>query len=112
MSVSPIIQELTSNLRSSKAQLNVVTQQLDRLERQDMLAKVTATELESYPVDKVWRSCGKAFILQDKSKYVDDLKHDEVIVKDQSKALLIKKNYLETTVEKIVMNLRAALAKK
>lgn len=77
-----------------------------------MLAKVTTSELESYPTDQVWRSCGKAFVLQDKSKYVQDLKHDETLLKDQTKALRIKKNYLETTVEKLVMNLKASLEKR
>lgn len=108
MSNLPIIQELTTNLRSSKAQLQSVEQQLALLERQEKLAKVVTEELKSYGTDKVWRSCGKAFVLQDKSKYVNDLKHDETVVKEQTKTLEIRKNYLETTVEKIVDNLRLA----
>lgn len=112
MSTSPIVQELATNLRTSKAQLEAVGQQLDLVERQEKLAQLTTKELESYPTDKIWRSCGKAFVLQDKSNYIEDLNHDEGILKDQSKALGIKKNYLETTVEKIVHNLKIALEKQ
>lgn len=108
MSSLPLVQELATNLRTSKAQLQSVEQQLALLERQEKIAKVVTEELKSYKTDKVWRSCGKAFVLQDKSKYVDDLQHDEKVVKEQTKALEIRKNYLETTVEKIVDNLRMA----
>lgn len=112
MSNTPLIQELTTNLRSSKAQLQSVNQQLSLLERQEKLARLTTEELSNYPTQNVWRSCGKAFVLQDKSKYIDDLKHDETVVQEQTKALKIKKNYLETTVEKIVDNLRAVIESK
>lgn len=112
MSNTPFIQELTTNLRASKAQLQSVDQQLSLLERQEKLAQLTTEELKTYPTDKVWRSCGKAFVLQDKSKYIEDLKHDENVVQEQTKALKIKKNYLDTTVEKIVENLRAAIGTK
>lgn len=108
MSTHPLLQELTTNLRSSKVQLQQVDQQLALLERQEKLARLVTEELKSYKTDQVWRSCGKAFVLQDKSKYVEDLRHDEDVVKEQSKALEIRKNYLETTVEKIVDNLRLA----
>ncbi|QLL30379.1 hypothetical protein HG536_0A01960 [Torulaspora globosa] len=112
MSATPFIQELTANLRASKAQLQSVEQQLGLLERQEKLAKLTTQELATYPTDKVWRSCGKAFILQEKSKYIDDLKHDQSVVQEQTKTLKIKKNYLETTVEKTVDNLKAAIESK
>ncbi|AQZ13334.1 PFD1 (YJL179W) [Zygosaccharomyces parabailii] len=104
-----LAQELATNLRASKTQLNTVNQQLAHLERQEQLAKVTTQELESYPADRVWRGCGKAFVLQDKSKYIDDLSHDVGVVKEQTKALRIKKNYLETTIDKIVQNLKAMM---
>lgn len=106
-----LAQELATNLRSSKAQLNTVNQQLLMLERQDKLAQVTTNELESYPVNKVWRGLGKAFVLQDKSKYVKDLNHDAGIVEEQNKALKVKQHYLETTIEKIVENLKALMEK-
>lgn len=112
MSNVPFMQELATNLRSSRAQLQTVDQQLNMLARQEKLAQVTTEELKSYPTDKVWRSCGKAFVLQDKSKYVDDLKHDETILKEQIKTLGIKKNYLETTIEKIVENLKNTIEKQ
>lgn len=106
-----LVQELATNLRASKAQLNSVNQQLALLERQEKLAKVTTKEIESYPIDKVWRGCGKAFVLQDKSKYIDDLGHDVSAVAEQTKALKIKQNYLETTIDKIVQNLKAMMEK-
>ena len=112
MSNLPIVQELTLNLRNSKFQLESVNQQLALLQRQEKLAEVTTKELDSYPNDKIWRSCGKTFILQDKSKYISDLNHDETVLKEQKKALDIKQKYLETTIEKTVDGLKAILAQK
>lgn len=112
MSQPNLITELSNTLRSYKAQLDTVTQQLTQLQRQEKLAQLTTKELESYPTDQVWRSCGKTFILQDKSKYINDLSHDEGIIKDQKKNLEIKQNYLQTSVEKTVDNLKAFMEKK
>lgn len=106
-----LVQELATNLRTSKIQLQTVNQQLDHLERQSKLADVTTRELDSYPTDKVWRSCGKTFILQDKGKYISDLKHDEGVLQEQVKTLKIKQNYLETTVDKTVDHLKKAIEK-
>ncbi|SCV00913.1 LAMI_0G08108g1_1 [Lachancea mirantina] len=101
-----ILQEMASSLRSSKAQLEVVNMQLSRLERQQKLASVTAKELESYPVENVWRSCGKMFMFQDKAKYVTELSQDEKSVEEQIKAMKIKQHYLQTTVDNTVESLR------
>ena len=101
-----IVQEMAAALRTTKAQLDMVTAQLAHLERQKLLAEVTSKELDSYPTDTVWRGCGKMFILQDKKTYSKDLSHDEQTVKDQIKALQIKKNYLQTTVDNTVESLR------
>ncbi|CCD23068.1 prefolding complex chaperone subunit NDAI_0B00340 [Naumovozyma dairenensis CBS 421] len=109
MSSSSLIQEMTTTLRTSKGQLDVVNQQLSHLERQEKIAQVTTKELDSYPNDDVWRSCGKAFVLQKKNEYIKDLNHDENLLKDQKKALEIKQNYLKTTVEKTVDGLKAVL---
>ena len=107
--MSQIAQEMTVSLRNARTQLDMVNQQLAYLDRQEKLAELTKKELESYPTDKEWRSCGKSFILQDKSKYVNDLSHDETVLLDQRKTLKIKKNYLETTVEKTIDNLKALM---
>lgn len=97
---------MAASLRTSKAQLEVVNSQLGQLDRQRKLAQLTAQELESYPVEKVWRSCGKAFVLQDRAQYTADLSSDEKLVEEQAKALKIKQNYLQTTVENTVESLR------
>lgn len=89
--MSQIAQEMTVSLRNARTQLDMVNQQLAYLDRQEKLAELTKKELESYPTDKVWRSCGKSFILQDKSKYVNDLSHDETVLLDQRKTLKIKR---------------------
>lgn len=96
-------------MRTTKAQLDMVTAQLAHLERQKLLAEVTSKELDSYPTDTVWRGCGKMFILQDKNTYSKDLSHDEQTVKDQIKALQIKKNYLQTTADNTVESLRRVI---
>ncbi|CAI4044305.1 hypothetical protein SUVZ_10G0300 [Saccharomyces uvarum] len=107
--MSQIAQEMTASLRNSRTQLDMVNQQLAYLDRQEKLAELTKKELESYPTDKLWRSCGKSFILQEKSKYVNDLSHDENVLLEQRKTLKIKQNYLETTVEKTIDNLKAMM---
>ncbi|CEP64423.1 prefolding complex chaperone subunit LALA0_S11e03774g [Lachancea lanzarotensis] len=107
-----IVQEMAASLRSNKAQLEVVNVQLSQLDRQKKLAKLTAQELESYPVGKVWRSCGKAFVLQDRSTYTGDLASDEKVVEDQLKALKIKQNYLQTTVDNTLDNLKRVMEQK
>lgn len=111
MSTPAIFNEMTNSLRSSKTQLEIVNQQLQQLERQDKIAQVTEKELEAYPVDKVWRSCGKAFILQEKGQYINDLHDDETALRDQMKNLKIKQNYLETSVEKTVASMKKVLEK-
>ncbi|CAL9731796.1 prefoldin subunit 1 [Monosporozyma unispora] len=111
MSAPDIFNEMTNSLRNSRTQLDVVNQQLMHLERQDKLAQVTEKELDSYPVENVWRSCGKAFILQDKSQYISDLREDETALKEQMENLKIKQNYLETSVEKTVANMKKVLEK-
>lgn len=112
MSTPQIVEEMTNSLRTNKLQLDSVNQQLFHLERQDKLATITEQELNSYPVEKVWRSCGKAFILQEKSEYLNDLHVDEQLLKDQLNNLKIRQNYLETSVQNTVDNLKKALNNK
>ncbi|CCE63432.1 hypothetical protein TPHA_0E03420 [Tetrapisispora phaffii CBS 4417] len=85
MSDMKLVQEMTTSLRNNKAQLDMVNQQISHLDRQGQIAQLTADELGSYPNNEVWRSCGKAFILQSKDKYVTDLKHDENVINEQKK---------------------------
>lgn len=111
MSGPGLAQEMATSLRMNKNQLEIVNQQLFQLERQEKLAETTVKELDSYPNADVWRSCGRAFILQDKKEYVKDLNADEDSIKEQVKALKIKKNYLETSVEKTVDGLKSLMKK-
>lgn len=106
-----LAQEMAASLRMNKNQLEIVNQQLFQLERQEKLAQTTVKELDSYPNSDVWRSCGRAFILQDKQDYVKDLNTDEQTIKEQVKALKIKKDYLETSVEKTVDGLKNLMKK-
>ncbi|CAB4254709.1 similar to Saccharomyces cerevisiae YJL179W PFD1 Subunit of heterohexameric prefoldin, which binds cytosolic chaperonin and transfers target proteins to it [Maudiozyma barnettii] len=112
MSQPNLIRDLTNSLRSYKTQLDSANQQLAHLEKQEKIAQLTAKELDSYPTEEVWRSCGRTFILQDKSKYMADLEHDEGIINDQKKNLTIKQKYLETSVEKVVDNLKQFVEKE
>lgn len=111
MSQPNLIHDLTNSLRSYKTQLDSANQQLAHLERQGKIAELTAKEISSYPTEEVWRSCGRTFILQDKSTYMTDLEHDENIIKDQKKNMTIKQKYLETSVEKVVDNLKQFIDK-
>ncbi|AET41411.1 prefolding complex chaperone subunit Ecym_8120 [Eremothecium cymbalariae DBVPG len=103
------IQEIAAGLRSNKAQLELVITQLNQLQRQKLLAQVTAKELSSYPVGDVWRSCGKMFITQDKQEYTEQLTKQEKTINDQIKALMIKKNYIETTLNNAMDVLRKSV---
>lgn len=107
MSQLPLHQELLDGLRNYTTQLNSVKQQLSFLDRQRSILQVTASEVSSYPTDKVWRSCGKAFILQDKQRFLDDLKEQERNTVEQEKNLTIKQNYLQTSLEKATDKLKS-----
>ena len=111
MSNTSALADVANSLRSYRSQLGSVNQQLAHLENQEKIAQLTSKELGSYPNDHVWRSCGRSFILQDKSKYISDLEHDEGIIKDQKKNLAIKQNYLETSVDKARDTLKALVEK-
>ncbi len=102
-------QEMATTLRMNKGQLEIVEQQLSQLERQQKFAQATAKELESYPTETVWRSCGRAFVLQDKDSYIKDLGTDEKTLEEQAKALRIKKNYLDVSIEKTVAGLKSMM---
>lgn len=101
-----IVREMANALRSSRAQLDMTVAQLDQLERQKKLAEVTIKELGGYDNEKVWRSCGRMFLQQPKSSYVNDLTHDESVLKEQMKNLEQKRHYLQTTVDNTVESLR------
>ncbi|CCH63110.1 hypothetical protein TBLA_0J01120 [Henningerozyma blattae CBS 6284] len=102
--------EIVNTLRTSQQQLVTVKAQIQQLERQDRIAQLTKQELNSYDNKNVWRSCGRAFVLQKKESYIEDLSKDESTVKEQIKALNIKKDYLETTIEKSVDGLKKLTA--
>lgn len=107
----PGMQEIFNTLRDTNLQLGIVKKQLSELERQKQLAQVTSQELVSYPVDKVWKSCGKTFLLQDKQIYVNDLSHNIRAIDEQVKNLEIKKNYLQTTADNATAHIKNALEK-
>lgn len=106
MSSTTIPNEIISTLQSSKEQLNVVSAQQSHLNNQKRIAELTKQELASQTnTDSVWRSCGRAFIKQDKQVYIDDLNSDEKLIVDQLSALDKKKVYLETTIENALKGL-------
>ncbi|AGO12219.1 AaceriAEL139Wp [[Ashbya] aceris (nom. inval.)] len=104
-----LIQEIAAGLRNSKGQLEMVMAQLTQLQRQKQLAQVTAKELGSYPVDQVWRSCGKMFLVESKTDYTQQLDADAKTIEEQIKALEVKKHYLETTVQNSIEALKKAV---
>lgn len=113
----PPIQEMVSFLRNSRTQLSFVDQQLTQLKQQELVLKNTIEEVNSLPLSdasddsgstkgKVWRSCGRGFVLQDKKVYLKDLKQNNDTLNEHMRALSIKKEYLTTTIEKTVENMK------
>ena len=104
-----IVKEMANPLRNSRSQLDMTLTQLEQLQRQRKIAEVTGKELNNYENDKVWRSCGKMFLQEDKSSYISDLSHDEKLLDEQIKTLEQKRHYLQTTVDNTVESLRRVI---
>ncbi|QGN13847.1 prefoldin subunit 1 [Kluyveromyces marxianus] len=104
-----IVREMANSLRNSRSQLAMTLAQLEQVQRQKKIAELTEKELTSYDNEKVWRSCGKMFIQQEKQSYTGDLKHDEKLLEEQVKALEQKRHYLQTTVDNTVESLRRVM---
>lgn len=104
-----IVKEMANSLRNSRSQLDMTLAQLEQLQRQKKIAKLTGKELGNYGNEQVWRSCGKMFIRQEKQAYTADLNHDERILDEQIKALEQKRHYLQTTVDNTVESLRRVI---
>lgn len=110
MSASQLTQEIVQSLRAAQGELSVLEQQRLAAQRQKQLADLTSAEIKAYPVEYVWRSCGRMFVKQAKQEYLDDLAQDIVVVDERVKALDVKKHYLETTAEKASDGLKAVIA--
>ncbi|CDO91813.1 unnamed protein product [Kluyveromyces dobzhanskii CBS 2104] len=111
MSAPPqdIVKEMSNSLRNTRSQLDMTVVQLTQLQRQKKIAELTDDELGNYQNEKVWRSCGRMFINQDKQAYTVDLHRDEKELEEQIKALEQKRHYLEITMENTVESLRRVL---
>lgn len=104
-----LIEEIATEVRNGKTQLELVLNQLNQLNRQKQIAKVTSDDLKSYPGDNIWRSCGRMFLLQKKNSYTDELASDLLSIDEQSRALDVKKQYLEVTVNNGLEALKKAV---
>ncbi|AMD20345.1 HDL399Wp [Eremothecium sinecaudum] len=107
-----LIQEIAAGVRSAKAELDLVVAHLNQMQSRKELAQITSKELASYPVDDIWRSCGKMFMLQKKDTYTEELKKDETAIDGQISALKVKKHYLETTAHNAMEALQKAVQQK
>ncbi|KAH3899666.1 related to Prefoldin subunit 1 [Saccharomycodes ludwigii] len=106
MSDPKMLQEIINNLKQSKQQLQIVESQIISLESQKKLANQTLQELKNYDKNELWRGCGRMYMLQDKSKYENSLKTDTKSIDDHVKALNIKKNYLNVSIENAIKHLK------
>lgn len=107
--------EMDNQLNKTQAELSMCNLQLDRVTTNLSLIKSTSSSLNNLcdvsGREKVYQGVGKAFIQKDVKTYLDEIKEDEKGFLDNKKNLELKKNYLDTTLEKTVENMKQIVGK-
>lgn len=109
-----VLIEMDNQLNQSRAELSMVNLQLDRTNTNLKTIDTTKTKLNDLckPSERVWQGCGKAFIAKDVKTYLSDLDKDQKEYQDAKKNLTIKKDYLETTLEKTIDGMKKIVGEK
>ncbi|AOW25915.1 prefoldin subunit 1 [Candida albicans L26] len=101
-----VLLEMDNQLNKSQAELSMVNLQLDRAMTNLTIIDTTKTKLNkicnTQSNEKVWQGCGKAFIGTNVNNYLNQLDKDTKEYQDSKKNLIIKQNYLQTTLQKTV----------
>ena len=107
--------EMDNQLNKSQAELSMCNLQLDRVNTNLSLINSTSSSLTNLcdveGREKVYQGVGKAFIQKDVKSYLDEIKEDQKGFLDNKKNLDLKKNYLVTTLEKTVENMKQIVGK-
>lgn len=106
--------EMDNQLSKSRAELSMVNLQMERVDTNLNMIKSTTGLLNKHcqPKENVWEGVGKAFVAIDVDDYKKKIQDDEKEFLDSKKSLNIKKNYLETTLEKTMDTMTQIVGKK
>ncbi|KAK6202667.1 prefoldin subunit 1, component of a chaperone [Scheffersomyces amazonensis] len=109
-----LLLEMDNQLNKSRAELSMCYVQLDRVNTNLDLITNTRNSLKKQCKDDetVWKGVGKAFLSIDVKDYVSELGDDEKEFLDSKKNLNIKKQYLETTLEKTIDGMNQIVGRK
>ncbi|KAK6464781.1 prefoldin subunit 1, component of a chaperone [Scheffersomyces coipomensis] len=106
--------EMDNQLNKSRAELQMCYLQLDRVDTNLHLISKTRASLKKQCSDDetVWQGVGKAFLAIDAKDYLGGLADDEKEFNESKKSLNIKRNYLETTLEKTAQSMNQIVGNK
>ncbi|ODV77429.1 uncharacterized protein CANTADRAFT_56408 [Suhomyces tanzawaensis NRRL Y-17324] len=113
MSLNPealqkLLIEMDNQLNKTKSDLSLCNLQLSRVETNLSLIKSTFSSLNKLckPDEVVYQGVGKAFVAKNVKEYLGEISRDEKDFLDTKKNLVIKKDYLETTLEKTISSMQ------
>ncbi|KAK6457869.1 prefoldin subunit 1, component of a chaperone [Scheffersomyces xylosifermentans] len=106
--------DMDNQLNKSRAELSMVNLQIDRVDTNLNLIKTTTKSLNKHcqPTETVWQGVGKAFVAEEAGEYLKKIGADEKSFLDSKKNLSIKKDYLETTLQKTLEGMQQIVGKK
>jgi len=102
---------MDQQLQSNKSELQLVSLQLDRKIVDSKVADITIKELETggSNKDQIWEGVGKIFMSSSINDYKERIIDDLQTINEQIKALKIKKDYLQTSLEKTIDNMNSII---
>lgn len=110
-----LLVEMDNQLKKTQAELSMCDLQLDRVNTNISTINSTTTSLNqicSVAEDEtVYQGVGKAFMTRGVGGYLDEISRDMKEFEESKKGLLIKKNYLQTTIDKTVLNMTQIVKK-
>ena len=123
-----VLIEMDNQLNKSQSELSMINLQLDRINHNLKIIDTTKNKLNNIIIgdnndnngdnnhyqsnEKIWQSCGKAFISTNFKTYLNQLNKDNKDYQDIKKSLIIKQDYLKTTVEKTIEGMTNIVGKK
>lgn len=118
-----VLIEMDNQLNKSQSELSMINLQLDRINHNLKIIDTTKNKLNNIIIgddsnhhyqsnEKIWQNCGKAFISTNFKTYLNQLNKDNKDYQDIKKSLIIKQDYLKTTVEKTIEGMTNIVGKK
>ncbi|CAX44475.1 prefoldin subunit, putative [Candida dubliniensis CD36] len=124
-----VLIEMDNQLNKSQSELSMINLQLERINHNLKIIDTTKNKLNNIIIgdndnngdnnhyhyqsnEKIWQNCGKAFISTNFKTYLNQLNKDNKNYQDIKKSLIIKQDYLKTTVEKTIEGMTNIVGKK